>query len=92
MAKFYDGLLEDGHVNSILLGEVLENCPTLVDKVHFLNALLLQPPNEKQCEWTEAFGLAWAWTDILYGSEYKIEVIRNGIDNPVTDGDNQVVH
>jgi len=43
-----------------------------------LAALLLQPPTKQQREWTEAFGLAWVWTDILYGSEYKIEVIRTG--------------
>jgi len=58
-------LLEDGYVDSKLLGKVLDACPTLHDKVHFLNAVLLQPPTGQQREWTEAFGLAWAWTDIL---------------------------
>ena len=92
MGKFYNHLLDEGHVDSKLLGKVLDGCPTLTDKVHFLNALLLQPPNEKQREWTAAFGLAWAWSDILYGSEFKIEVIRTGRNEPVTDRDERTIN
>ena len=43
MGKFYNMLLDDGHVDSKLLGKVFDSCPTLHDKVHFLNAVLLQP-------------------------------------------------
>ena len=89
IGKFYNMLLIDGHVDSKLLGKVLDACPTLYDKVHFLNAILLQPPTDQQREWIEAFGLAWAWTDILYGSEYKIEVIRSGHEEQMTDCDDQ---
>ena len=85
MGKFYNMLLIDDHVDSKLLGKVLDACPTLYDKVHFLNAVLLQPPTDQQREWIEAFGLAWAWTDILYGSEYKIEVIRPGHEEQLSD-------
>lgn len=92
IGNFYNGLLEDGHVDSKLLGKVLDDCPTLTDKVNFLNALLLQPPNEKQCEWTEAFGLAWRWTDILYNSEFKVEVIRTGRNEPVSDRDERTIN
>lgn len=66
MGKFYNHLLDEGHVDSTLLGKVFDSCPTLEDKVSFLNAVLLQPPTEQQREWIEAFGLAWRWTDILY--------------------------
>jgi len=92
IGKFYNGLLEDGHVDSKLLGKVLDDCPTLTDKVHFLNALLLQPPNEKQCEWTEAFGLAWAWSDILCQSDFKIEVIRSGREESMTGQDERTIN
>jgi hypothetical protein len=92
MAKFYNHLLDEGHVDSKLLCKVLDNCPMLNDKVHFLNAILLQPPTDQQREWTEAFGLAWAWTDILYSSEYKIEVIRSGYEEQITDCDDQTFH
>ena len=71
-------LLDDEHVDSKLFGRVLDACPTLEDKVNVLAALLLQPPTDQQREWIEAFGIAWRWTDVLYSSEYKIEVIRTG--------------
>ena len=92
IGEFYNGLLEDGHVDSKLLAKVLNDCPTLTDKVNFLNALLLQPPTDQQREWTEAFGLAWRWTDILYNTEFKIEVIRSGYEVPMTDCDDQTIH
>ena len=92
MGKFYNHLLDEGHVDSKLLCKVLDACPILHDKVHFLNAVLLQPPTDQQREWTEAFGLAWAWTDILYGSEYKIEVIRSGHEEPSTDYDDRILN
>ena len=69
IGKFYNMLLIDGHVDSKLLGKVLGVRPTLHDKVNFLNAVLLQPPTDQQREWIEAFGLAWAWSDVLYRSE-----------------------
>ena len=72
-------------------GKVLDACPTLYDKVHFLNALLLQPPTDQQREWTEAFGLAWRWTDILYNSEFKVEVIRTGHEDSVMDRDERTI-
>lgn len=62
MGKFYNMLLDDGLVDSKILGLVLDSCPTLDDKVNFLNALLLQPPTDQQREWTEGFDLAWAWS------------------------------
>jgi len=92
IGKFYNGLLEDGHVDSKLLGKVLDDCPDLYDKVHFLNALLLQPPTDQQREWTEAFGLAWGWTGVLYGSEFKIEVIRSGRKESPTDCDERMIN
>ena len=82
IAQVYNMLLDDKHVDSNLLGRVLDACPTLEDKVNLLTALLLQPPTEQQREWTEAFGLAWRWTDITYNTEYKIEVIRSGHEKP----------
>lgn len=84
-------LLAEDHVDSRLLGKVIESCPTLEDKVSFLNAVLLQPPTEQQREWIEAFGLAWAWTDILYKSEFKIEVRRSGYEEPVSDQDERTI-
>ena len=92
MGKFYNHLLDEGHVDSKLLGKVLESCPTLVSKVNFLNALLLQPPTDQQREWIEAFGLAWRWTGILYGSEYEVEVIRSGCEVPTTDCDERTIN
>ena len=92
MGKFYNHLLDEGHVDSKLLGKVLESCPSLVDKVNFMNAVLLQPPTDQQREWIEAFGLAWRWTGILYDSEYKIEVIRSGYEGPVTDCDEHTIN
>ena len=92
IGKFYNMLLIDGHVDSKLLGKVLESCPTLSDKVHFLNAVLLQPPTDQQREWTEAFGLAWAWSDILYSSEYEIEVMRSGYEESSTDCDERIIN
>ena len=92
MGKFYNHLLDEGHVESKLLGKVFDSCPTLVDKVNFMNAVLLQPPTDQQREWTEAFGLAWRWTGILYDSEYKIEVIRSGREESITDCDDQPIH
>ena len=85
-------LLIDGHVDSKLLGKVLDNCPTLYDKVHFLNAILLQPPTDQQREWIEAFGLAWGWTDVLYKSEFKIAVIRSGYEGPSEDYDDRTIN
>ena len=63
VAQVYNMLLDDGHVDSKLLGKVLDACPTLEDKMTFMSALLLQPPTDQQREWIEAFGLAWQWTD-----------------------------
>lgn len=92
IGEIYNMLLDDKHVDSKLLGQVMDACPTLEDKMNLLATLLLQPPTEQQREWTEAFGLAWAWTDILYGSEYKIEVIRTGHDEPTTDCDERTIN
>ena len=92
IGKFYNMLLIDGHVDSKLLCKVLDACPTLYDKVHFLNALLLQPPTDQQREWIEAFGLAWGWTDVLYRSEFKVEVIRTGAEESAADCDNHTIH
>ena len=92
MGKFYNHLLDEGHIDSKLLGKVLESCPTLVDKVNFLNAVLLQPPTDQQREWIEAFGLAWRWTGFLYDSEYEIEVIRSGCEEPTTDCDKRTIN
>lgn len=57
--------LDDGHVDSRLLGMVLTPAELLEDKMNFISTLLLQPPTEQQREWIEAFGLAWAWTGIV---------------------------
>ena len=92
MGKFYNHILDEGHVDSKLLGKVLESCPALVDKVNFMNAILLQPPTDQQREWIEAFGLAWRWTSILYDSEYKIEVIRSGFEEPSLDCDERTIN
>ena len=92
MGKFYNHLLDEGHVDSKLLGKVLESCPTLVDKVNFLNAVLLQPPTDQQREWIEAFGLAWRWTGILYETEYKIEVVKSGYEKPVSNRDERTIN
>ena len=92
IGKFYNMLLIDGHVDSKLLGKILDVYPTLHDKVNFLNALLLQPPTDQQREWIEAFGLAWAWTDILYNTEFKVEVIRTCFEEPSTDFDNRTIN
>jgi len=92
IGKFYNMLLIDGHVDSKLLGKILDACPTLEDKMNFISALLLQPPTEQQREWIEAFGLAWRWTDVLYGSVFKIEVIRSGHEAPLTDCDDHTIH
>jgi hypothetical protein len=48
MGNFYNELLDNGHVDAKLLGKVFDSCPTLVDKVNFLNAVLLQPPTDRQ--------------------------------------------
>ena len=61
----YEMLLGDDHVDSKLLGRVIDACPTLEDKMNFMAALLIQPPNDRQREWIEAFGLAWRWTGEL---------------------------
>lgn len=92
MGKFYNHLLDEGHVDSKLLGKVLGDCPTLADKVNLLNAILLQPPTDQQREWIEAFGLAWRWTGILYDSEYTIEVIRTGNEDPTVDYDERTIN
>lgn len=92
IGKFYNMLLIDGHVDSKLLGKVLDDCPGLYDKVNFLNALLLQPPTDQQREWIEAYGLAWQWTDILYKSEFKIEIIRTGSPDCDTDATNCAIN
>ena len=93
IGKFYNMLLIDGHVDSKLLGKVLDACPSLNDKVHFLNAILLQPPTDQQREWIKAFGLAWRWTDILYNNEFKIEVIRSGYEEePPTEYDERTIN
>ena len=92
MGKFYSHLLDEGYVDSKLLGKVLDSCSTLVDKANFLNAVLLQPPTDQQREWIEAFGLAWGWTAILYDSEFKIEVIRSGCEEPAVDYDDRTIN
>ena len=92
IGEFYNMLLDDGHVDSKLLGKVFDSCPTLYDKVNFLNAILLQPPTNQQREWIEAFGLAWQWTDILHQSEFKIEVIKPGSEEPMTNCDHHMIH
>lgn len=66
IGDIYNMLLDDGYVDSKLLGKVLDTCPTLEDKMNFISALLLQPPTDQQREWIEAFGLAWRWTSELY--------------------------
>jgi hypothetical protein len=73
---FYNQLLDNGHVNAKLLGNVFDSCPTLVDKVNFLNAVLLQPPTDQQREWIEAFGLAWRWTDIVANARDVSDVAK----------------
>lgn len=92
IGKFYNHLLGEGHVDSRLLGKVFDSCPTLEDKVSFLNAVLLQPPTDQHREWIEAFWLAWAWTDILYNTDYKIEVIRSGREESITDQDERTIN
>ena len=92
IGKFYNHLLDEGHVDSKLLGKVFDSCPTLEDKVSFLNAVLLQPPTDQQREWIEAFGLAWRWTDILYNTEYNIEVIRFGVKESSVDYDERTIN
>ena len=52
-----------------------------LNKVNFLNAVLLQPPTDQQREWIEAFGLSWRWTDVLYKSEFSVEVLRSGFED-----------
>jgi hypothetical protein len=74
-------LLDDKHVDSKLLGQVLDACPTLEDKVNLLAALLLQPPTDQQREWIEAFGLAWNWTDLLVRTP-----VNSGMDEEVSIG------
>ncbi len=92
IGEFYNMLLDDGHVDSKLLGKVFDGCPTLHDKVNFMNAILLQPPTDQHREWIEAFGLAWRWTDILYGREYEIEVIRSGHEKPMANQDERTIN
>ncbi len=92
IGKFYNMLLIDGHVDSKLLSKLFDSCPTLEDKMNFISALLLQPPTKHQREWIEAFGLAWVWSDILYGSEYKIEIIRTGSPDCDTDATNCAIN
>jgi hypothetical protein len=43
---------------SRLLGQVMNACPTLENKMNLLTALLLQPPTDQRRDWIEAFGLA----------------------------------
>lgn len=92
VAKFYNHLLEEGHVDSKLLGEVFDSCPTLFDKVNFLSAVLLHPIGDQQQEWIEAFGLAWAWTDVLYKSEFRVEVMRSWRRESVADHDERTIN
>ena len=92
MGKFYNHLLDEGHVDSKLLGKVFDACPTLEDKVSFLSAMLLPPPTDQQREWIEAFGLAWRWTDILYQSEFKVEVIKSGHEEPSRGCDERTIN
>ena len=92
VAQVYGMLLDDQHVDSKLLGQVLNACPTLEDKVNLIAALLLQPPTDQQREWIEAFGLAWSWTDEMYRSAFKIEVIKSGNPEPVTDRDERTIN
>ena len=82
IGKFYNMLLIDGHVDSKLLGKVFDSYPTLFDKVHFLNAVLLQPPTDQQREWIEAFGLAWRWTDIVSSSDHLSHEVRSSVRRP----------
>ncbi len=68
VAQVYGMLLDDDHVDSKLLRQVIDACPTLEDKVNLLAALLLQPPTERQREWIGAFVVAWRWTCELSAS------------------------
>lgn len=79
VAQVYEMLLDDRHVDSKLLGQVMDACPTLEDKMNFMSALLLQPPTNQQREWIEAFALAWRWTDILY--RHKTTPIEVHVEN-----------
>lgn len=81
MGDFYNQLLDNGHVDAALLGKVFDSCPTLVDEVNFLNAVLLQPPTDQQREWIEAIGLAWRWTDIVVNARSASDVTRAVYDN-----------
>lgn len=92
VAQVYGMLLDDKHVDSILLGKVLDACLTLEDKMNFISGLLLQPPTDQQRKWIKAFGLAWAWTDILNKSEFSIEVIRSGHEEPSRDFDERTIN
>lgn len=92
MGKFYNGLLEDGRVDAKLLGRVLDSCPTLTDKVDFLNALLLQPPTDQQREWIEAFSLAWRWTDIIVRAKNEHQVVQAVYGKPAIDVDDRTIN
>lgn len=90
--KFYNELLAEGHVDSKLLGQVPDSSYTLSNKVNFLNALLLQPPTEQQLEWTEAFGITWRWTEVLYKAVFGVNVIRRGQEEQATDIDERTIN
>jgi hypothetical protein len=81
MGDFCNQLLNNGHVDAAMLGNVFDTCPTLVDKINFLNGVLLQPPTEQQREWIEAFGLAWRWTDIVVNARNAADVTRAVYEN-----------
>ena len=57
-----------------------------------MNAIVLKPPTDQQREWIKAFGLSWRWTDILYNTEYQMEVIKSGREEPATDCDERTIH
>ena len=92
MGKFYNMLLDDGHVDSKLLGKVFDSCPTLYDKANFMNAILLQPPTDQHREWIEAFGLSWRWTDIVCRAKNEQEIISAAYGEPVTDYDERTIN
>jgi hypothetical protein len=78
VAQVYGMLLDDGHVDSRLLGQVVDACPTLEDKVNLLAAILLQPPTDQQREWIEAIGSAWVWSSKLHRDDEHLAQLHEG--------------
>ena len=72
--QFYNHLINDGEVDGKLLAKVLESCDTIIKKVKFLNAILLQPPTGQQHEWIHAYGMAWIQSDNTLRYDYPERV------------------